>query len=177
MFISGRGYAWRTSDGIRLVNEVRSPAICGALEHEKILPRDWGHRKSLSRRSHKISLALARYSSGMRRKCKCLFMLSIVRDKWLFANMFFAVGTLEDCFWRVLVARSYMQLESSMNSANLRTKPRNMRTRRRRTVLLAITRCAPCQTGRETCLNISRWSDQREHGSVRCRAIAGSLSW
>jgi hypothetical protein len=56
--------------------------------------------------------------------------------KWLFNNTFLAHLNGGKIPFEELVALTYMQRESSMNSANLRTKARNMRTRRKRTVLL-----------------------------------------
>ena len=57
---------------------------------------------------------------------------TIFLDKWLFLARWKS-GKIP---LGELVAVTYMQRESSMNSANLRTKARNMRTRSKRTVLL-----------------------------------------
>jgi hypothetical protein len=65
--------------------------------------------------------ARALFLSHIAEMQKAFSYFSSVLDKWLLGKTFFALGPAEDSFWRELVARSYMQLESSKNSANLRT--------------------------------------------------------
>lgn len=61
---------------------------------------------------------------------------TLLLGKWLFYNTFLARWNDGKITFGELVALTYMQRESSMNSDNLRTKTRNMRTRRKRKVLL-----------------------------------------
>ena len=130
-------------------NEAGRLARASAVSVKVGLVRSIGILDGISRvrPSWKFRLALSRNLIGARalflgHKAKMQNAFSyffLVPGKWLFGNTFSRLGTAEDSFWRELDARSYRQLESSMNSANLRTKPRDMRTRRKCTVLLAIT--------------------------------------
>jgi hypothetical protein len=63
---------------------------------------------------------------------------TLLLGKRLFYNTFLARWNDGKIPFGELVALTYMQRESSMNSAILRTKSRNMRTCRKRTVLSGI---------------------------------------
>ena len=79
---------------------------------------------------------------------------TLVLGKLLFYKTFLALWNGGKIPFGELVALTYMQCESSMNSANLRTKARNMRTRRKRTVLL-LPQPNTCLSGRIAVHDIS----------------------